>query len=286
MCGALFALDLILLYHFVSTFIVPLPIFARPFDLLLGFLFPSLPAFSTSMFLPFLPFCLVPILVPSLLLLPLSSPSNLISLRPFILLLLCPPHSIPYFSFFMSSFPRYHSGAGGSSPLSPRFSSLVSSIDIENPLLLISDARQKYDPFPSSVFSSLPQIANASSSSAYPLCTGAAFTFFLLGHVIPNHCSRNVSSEVEHSLSVVSVFFFLLASMYILVPHMVLYPSSLPITLSSLRTLWVHLLLAAVQTNVGLSFHSTWMSAVCTRKTEASFLASPFFPPLVLTLIP
>ena len=206
MCGALFALDLILLYHFVSTFIVPLPIFARPFDLLLGFLFPSLPAFSTSMFLPFLPFCLVPILVPSLLLLPLSSPSNLISLRPFLLLLLCPP-STPYFSFFMSSFPRYHSGAGGSSPLSPRFSSLVSSIDIENPLLLISDARQKYDPFPSSVFSSLPQIANASSSSAYPLCTGAAFTFFLLGHVIPNHCSRNVSSEVEHSLSVVSVFF-------------------------------------------------------------------------------
>ena len=74
--------------------------------------------------------------------------------------------------------------------------------------------------------------------------------------------------------------------MYILVPHMVLYPSSLPTTLSSLRTLWVHLLLAAVQTNVGLSFHSTWMSAVCTRKTEASFLASPFFPPLVLTLIP
>ena len=40
------------------------------------------------------------------------------------------PPSIPYFSFFMSSFPRYHSGAGGSSPLSPRFSSLVSSIDI------------------------------------------------------------------------------------------------------------------------------------------------------------
>ena len=68
-------------------------------------------------------------LVPSLLLLPLSSPSNLISLRPFLLLLLCPP-STPYFSFFMSSFPRYHSGAGGSSPLSPRFSSLVSSIDI------------------------------------------------------------------------------------------------------------------------------------------------------------
>ena len=67
---------------------------------------------------------------PSLLLLPLSSPSNLISLRPFLLLLLCPPPSIPYFSFFMSSFPRYHSGAGGSSPLSPRFSSLVSSIDI------------------------------------------------------------------------------------------------------------------------------------------------------------
>ena len=66
---------------------------------------------------------------PSLLLLPLSSPSNLISLRPFLLLLLCPP-STPYFSFFMSSFPRYHSGAGGSSPLSPRFSSLVSSIDI------------------------------------------------------------------------------------------------------------------------------------------------------------
>ena len=30
-------------------------------------------------------------LVPSLLLLPLSSPSNLISLRPFLLLLLCPP---------------------------------------------------------------------------------------------------------------------------------------------------------------------------------------------------
>ena len=41
-----------------------------------------------------------------------------------------PLPSIPYFSFFMSSFPRYHSGAGGSSPLSPRFSSLVSSIDI------------------------------------------------------------------------------------------------------------------------------------------------------------
>ena len=67
---------------------------------------------------------------PSLLLLPLSSPSSLISLRPFLLLLLCPLPSIPYFSFFMSSFPRYHSGAGGSSPLSPRFSSLVSSIDI------------------------------------------------------------------------------------------------------------------------------------------------------------
>lgn len=50
-------------------------------------------------------------------------------LRPFLLLLLCPP-STPYFSFFMSSFPRYHSGAGGSSPLSPRFSSLVPSIDI------------------------------------------------------------------------------------------------------------------------------------------------------------
>ena len=99
MCGALFALDLILLYHFVSTFIVPLPIFARPFDLLHGFLFPSLPAFSTSMFLPFLPFCLVPILVPSLLLLPLSSPSNLISLRPFILLLLCPPTLYPISPF-------------------------------------------------------------------------------------------------------------------------------------------------------------------------------------------
>ena len=40
------------------------------------------------------------------------------------------PPSIPYFSFFMSSFRRYHSGAGGSPPLSPRFSSLVSSIDI------------------------------------------------------------------------------------------------------------------------------------------------------------
>ena len=61
MCGALFALDLILLYHFVSTFIVPLPIFARPFDLLHGFLFPSLPAFSTSMFLPFLPFASSPL---------------------------------------------------------------------------------------------------------------------------------------------------------------------------------------------------------------------------------
>ena len=34
MSGALFALDLILLYHFVSTFIVPLPIFARPFVVL------------------------------------------------------------------------------------------------------------------------------------------------------------------------------------------------------------------------------------------------------------
>ena len=61
MCGALFALDLILLYHFVSTFIVPLPIFARPFDLLHGFLFPSLPAFSTSMFLPFRPFASSPL---------------------------------------------------------------------------------------------------------------------------------------------------------------------------------------------------------------------------------
>ena len=87
MSGALFALDLILLYHFVSTFIVPLPIFARPFDLLHGFLLPSLPALSTSLFLPFLPFRLVP----SLLLLPLSSPSSIISLRPFLLLLLCPP---------------------------------------------------------------------------------------------------------------------------------------------------------------------------------------------------
>ena len=34
MSDALFALDLILLYHFVSTFIVPLPIFARPFVVL------------------------------------------------------------------------------------------------------------------------------------------------------------------------------------------------------------------------------------------------------------
>ena len=110
----------------LSTFIVPLPIFARPFVVLSSWIPPPFSAcplhFSVSPFSSFR-------LVPSLLLLPLSSPSNLISLRPFLLLLLCPP-SIPYFSFFMSSFPRYHSGAGGSSPLSPRFSSLVSSIDI------------------------------------------------------------------------------------------------------------------------------------------------------------
>ena len=100
MSGAMFALDLILLYHFVSTFIVPLPIFARPFDLLHGFLFPYLPALSTSLFLPFLPFCLVPIFVPSLLLLPLSSPSSIISLRPFLLLLLCPPSLYTLFLLF------------------------------------------------------------------------------------------------------------------------------------------------------------------------------------------
>jgi len=89
MSGALFALDLILLYHFVS----PLSSSLCPYSLVLlsyfvhGFLFPYLPALSTSLYLPFLPFRLVP----SLLLLPLSSPSNLISLRPFLLLLLCPP---------------------------------------------------------------------------------------------------------------------------------------------------------------------------------------------------
>ena len=86
---------------FCFTTLSPLSSSLCPYSLVLssyflhGFLFLSPPALSTSLFLPFLPFRLVP----SLLLLPLSSPSNLISLRPFILLLLCPPTLYPISPF-------------------------------------------------------------------------------------------------------------------------------------------------------------------------------------------
>ena len=97
MSGALFALDLILLYHFVS----PLPSSLCPYSLVLSTYFmdsssliclPS-PLLCFSLFFRFAS-------SPSLLLLPLSSPSNLISLRPFLLLLLCPPSLYTLFLLF------------------------------------------------------------------------------------------------------------------------------------------------------------------------------------------
>ena len=116
----------------LSTFIVPLPIFARPFVVLSSWIPLPLSAcplhFSVSPFSSVLPRTHHP--RPHLssffpCLLPLISSLYVLSF-----FYCSAPPSIPYFSFFMSSFPRYHSGAGGSSPLSPRFSSLVSSIDI------------------------------------------------------------------------------------------------------------------------------------------------------------